>query len=478
MKKFFIIALVVLLVCGIGAAAVFYYHQAKYITIGDQVIARDATYLNLHDEPLAEPEKLAELKQLTQLDLLGTGITTEQYLWLKDRLPNCQISWSVPFQGQYYQNETSLLRITQLSQADIDQLVYFPNLAQIDAPDCRDYAALQALKARYPQCYVRYQIALGDQKLEPTVTELTLNDPDISELEEALPYLPELQAVTLTGALPGNEAIHKLQLAYPGITFIWRFTLCGVEVTSQDTLVDLSNIPMESTQEVEAALGYFNNLERVIMCDCGISNEEMDAMGQRNPNVRFVWTVSLGPNIRLRTDASYFMPYQYRCSFTDKDTANLKYCIDLICLDIGHFPISDVSFLAYMPHMKYLIIALTNVTDISAMTGMQELEYAELFTTGIEDYSPLLTCPNLRDLNICYATPKDCSVLCQLTQLENLYIKEWTPVPYIDELKAALPHVNIVYKSKESPSSTADGWRNLPRYYQMRDVLGMFYLKG
>lgn len=476
MKKFFIIFLVFLLICLAAVVAGLYYLESTYITIGGQVISRDITDLDLHDETLFEPEKLAKLQQLTQLELLDISITEEQYLWLSAQLPDCDISWSVPFQGQRYPNDTSALQITKLTEKDIAQLVYFPHLAQIDALECQDYAAIQTLKARYPKCDVRYQITLDNQKLEPTVTELSLQDPDISELGEVLPYLPELQTVTLTGKLPDNREIHQLQLAYPNVRFIWSFSLCGLEVNTQDSFIELSNIPMESTQEVAAAIPYFNCLERVEMCDCGISDEDMGALCNQYPNVRFVWTVSLGPNIRLRTDATYFMPYQYKCDFTDKDAVNLKYCVDLICLDLGHFPISDVSFLANMPHMKYLILALTKVTDISSMAGMQELEYAELFTTGIRDYSPLLTCPNLRDLNICYATPPDCSVLRQLTQLENLYIKEWTPLPYLDELKAALPHVNIVNKSVESSSSTSDGWRKLPRYYQMRDILNMVYL--
>jgi hypothetical protein len=202
------------------------------------------------------------------------------------------------------------------------------------------------------------------------------------------------------------------------------------------------------------------------------------ALGKRNPETRFVWTVSIGPLVRLRTDATYFMPYQYQANLNDSHTANLKYCIDLTCIDLGHMDVSDVSFLKYMPHMKYLLIAISPVSDISALAGLQELEYAELFYSNIRDYTPLLSCPNLKDLNISYATPPDCSVLAQLTQLETLYIKEWKPIPYIDELRAALPNTKIVYLSYESPSSTADGWRKLPRYYAMRDLLGMPYLNG
>lgn len=478
MKKFFIILLVVVLLCGAVAAGGYFYFQANYDLVNGEALPKTQTQLDLRGAALPPIEELTQLQQLQQLDLRDTGLTAQQYQLLAQQLPNCQISWSVPFQGQHYPNDTAALTVTQLSEADIAQLAYFSKLTRIDAPDCTDYAALQTLQAQYPQCSVHYQIALADQKLAYTTTELTLQDPDLSELEAVLPYLPELQTVTLTGTLPANAEIHKLQLAYPEVCFVWSFNLCGVEVSTLDTIVDLSNIPMESVLEVESALPCFNNLERVIMCDCGISNEEMDALGQRNPDVRFVWTVSIGYNVRLRTDATYFMPYQYGAHLSDADTENLKYCIDLTCIDLGHMNVSDVSFLRYMPHMKYLLIAISPVADISPLAGLQELEYAELFYSNIQDYTPLLSCPNLRDLNICYATPPDASVLVQLTWLENLYIKEWKPIPYIDELRAALPNTNIVYLSYESPSSTADGWRRLPRYYAMRDLLGMPYFTG
>ena len=478
MKKFWIILLVIVLVLGAAAAGVLYYYRETSCVVGEYVVDKTETRLDLRGMWIPPLDEITQLTQLQWLDMRDTGLTTEQYLYLKQQLPNCEILWSVPFQGAYYSLDTEILSITQLSESDINQLVYFPKLTQIDALGCTDYAALQTLQAQYPQFDVLYEIAIADHSLAYTATELTLQDPALSELEAVLPYLPEMQTVTLTGVLPANEEIHKLQLAYPNICFIWSFTLCGVEVTTQDTIVDLSNIPMESTQEVEAALPYFNCLERVIMCDCGISNEEMDALGQRNPDVRFVWTVSIGYNVRLRTDATYFMPYQHKAYLTDADTANLKYCIDLICIDLGHMEVSDVSFLRYMPHMKYLLIAISPVADISPLAGLQELEYAELFYSNIQDYTPLLSCPNLRDLNICYATPPDASVLVQLTWLENLYIKEWKPIPYIDELRAALPNTNIVYLSYESPSSTADGWRKLPRYYAMRDLLGMPYFTG
>ena len=539
MKKILIILIVVFAL--LIAAAGYLFVDANYVIVGG-IHSRDVTKLDLSGQQLSKPEKLARLTQLTHLNLRDTGITEDQYRLLAQKLPDCEILWSVPFQGAYYPNDIESLRITQLAESDIALFAHFPNLTQIDADDCsdlsalvalqkayphlsvsywvslggkifpsnatalaigngtaedlcetlailpdvtrvdasgcRDYAAIQALQEQYPQCAFTYKVYVGDQVLAHTTTKLTVQDPDLEELKAALPYLPALQTLQLTGSLPDNEDIHQLQKAHPAVKFIWTLTLCGKEVSTAAKAIDLSNIPMEDTQEVEAALPYFNNLEKVIMCDCGISNEEMDLLGQRHPETRFVWTVSIGPDIRLRTDATYLMPYKFGTKLTDSQTKNLKYCVDLICIDLGHNAISDVSFLKYMPHMKYLLLGQTPVSDISACAGLKELEYAELFMTGIQDYSPLLSCPNLRDLNICFSVPRDISVLCQLTQLENLYAKANWSSSKEQQLRQALPNVNLVLEPRPDNSSTGSGWRELPRYFAMRDLLGMWYMTG
>ena len=538
MKK--IVIVLVLILALLVAVAGYLFFDANYIYVGS-IQPRNATELDLRGTKITNSEKLLELTQLQQLDLRNTGITEEQYLMLAEQLPNCTIYWSVPFQGRYYSNDSQSVSIDKITQEEIELLTYFQNLIQVDATNCADLDAIETLQATYPELSIRYSVPFGSKKLSPdttsltlgtrtledlakalphlpnvtqvdangcldyagllalqeqypnctigysvlfsgmavenSTTDLTIQNPVLAELETALPYLTNLKTITFTGTLPANEEIHKLQVAYPNIAFIWNFQLCGITVNTAATELDLSNIPMENVQVVESVLPYFNNLQKVVMCDCGISNEDMEQLGQRNPDIRFVWTVSIGPHIRLRTDATYLMPYQYGTKLTDSQTHNLKYCVDLICIDLGHSDVSGVSFLQYMPHMKYLLLAQTQVSDISAVAGLQELEYAELFMTNIKDYSPLLSCPNLRDLNISYAIPKDISVLCQLTQLDNLYAKARWDAENEAQLRAALPDVHIVLDAASNDSATGNGWRSLPRYYAMRDLLGMKYME-
>ena len=472
MKKYLIILLAVLLV---GAVAGFLF-LGTYLFATDTVTPPAVTQMDLRGQALPDLETLAQQTQLQQLDLRDTGLTVEQYQMLAEKLPGCEIIWSIPFQGQYYPNSTTHLQVTKLTQEDAALLAYFPGLTQLDVSGCEDYAFLTQLQEQHPQWSIRYQVALAGQSLDHTATELTLQDPVLADLEAVLPYLPQLNRVTLTGTLPGNDEIHQLQEAYPNICFVWTFSLCGVEVSTLDSMIVLSNIPMESTQEVESALPYFYNLERVEMCDCGISNEEMDALGKRNPDVRFIWAVSIGWKIRLRTDATALIPLKYETIVGNYETANLKYCVDMVCLDLGHHEVTDLSFVTYMPKLKYLVLADSAIADISPLAGHPSLEYLELFVTNVRDYSPLISCPNLKDLNICYAAPRDASALVQMTGLENLYIKTGGTPHYIDELLQALPNTNIVYDSSKDSHATGDGWRKLPRYYEMRDLLGMHYM--
>ena len=45
------------------------------------------------------------------------------------------------------------------------------------------------------------------------------------------------------------------------------------------------------------------------------------------------------------------------------------------------------------------------------------------------------------------------------------------------QLRAALPGVHIVLDAVSNDSATGNGWRSLPRYYAMRDLLGMEYME-
>lgn len=522
------------------AGGLILWHYSGCQIIGGKFCTQSTAQLDLSGQPFREGEKLAAMESLKQLDLRDSGMTVEEFDVLQAALPQCSIAWSVPFQGGYYPHDTRHLSVSTLTGEDLRMLSYFPKLEsvdatgcadlsavaklmevypallvdylvplggelvspqaqeltlgsdsvqaleqalrmlpqvrEVDATQCPDYVGLFALQQRYPQIQIRYTVTIDGGTAEYSATELSVDSPVLEQLERALGCLPNLQALTLTGKLPSSEQLHALQLKFPHISFRWSFSLCGVTVSTMDKTLNLSGIAMESVDQVEKALAWFNCLETVEMCGCSIPSEEMAALAQRNPAIRFIWTVNIGKKIQIRTDAEYLMPFRYGVTLTDEDIGELKYCTDMICLDLGHSLISDVSFLTYMPKLQYLTLGETPVSDISAMAGLENLVFLELFLTKVQDYSPLLSCPNLRDLNISYAIPKDMTVLCQLKQVKHMHLKGLWQDEWKQQLMQALPETTFVFAGTGDISSTGDGWRKLENYYRMRDILDMPYM--
>ena len=180
----------------------------------------------------------------------------------------------------------------------------------------------------------------------------------------------------------------------------------------------------------------------------------------------------LGPSIALRTDKDNFMPNHFGVGQLFNDYAyNLRYCEDMVCLDIGHMTLTNIDFVTYMPKLKYLILAWTEVQYIEPIRSCKNLIWLELDNSCIRDYSPLVDCTALQDLNI-GRTYCDITPITQMTWLKNLYMifcdggKAWTA-------SQALPDTHIV---ASGDATVGGGWRRLPNYYDMRDCLGMYYM--
>lgn len=482
MKKKVILTVLALLVILAGVAAKLakdWWHDT-YIVIDEVKIRRDVAALDYSGTGVAELEKLEELTALGELDLRDTGLTVEQYERLCAALPQCKILWSVPFQGGYLDMDTESIVVTSLSEEDVAQLKYLEKLHTVDAGGCRDYEVLMALKAARTDLAISYTVRIGDTEYADTIEELALENADPAEVDVALRYLEHLTAVTFTGTAPENEQIYQWKCAYPDVRFLWDFEVCGVSTNSMATELILSGIQMENVEDVEDSLKYFYNLQKVEMCKCGIPSEEMDALWKRHPETRFVWTVQVGV-CELRTDITSFMPYKFGydgySKLKDRHMGELKYCVDLVCMDLGHMAISDYSFLNCMPNMQYLILAHTEGDDFSALASLKELKYLELFMTTFDQAEILVGLTKLEDLNLGTSRIDNIEPLKEMTWLKHLWLPATKKVSPTEkrELLAALPDTVINY---QGGASTGNGWREIPNYYTMRDLLGMPYMAG
>ena len=496
------------------------------------------------------------------LDLRGQEISAEHYEKLRRKLPRCQIQWDIPFQGEYLPQDTTAVTVSNLTEGQVRQLDYLLKLQTVNAEGCTDYASLAALKERRPEVDVIYTVVLGDEEYPQDTTQVTISGLPLEEVER-LNYLPELEAVKITAGsnnaamgavmelcrereidfvveiggktyteettqmrltnaadgdlslirgLPALKTLHLVnpkakaeiliatQVAYPDIDISWEMEVCGVPVSSDATEVDLSGATVESIAELEEAMVYFPNAEKLILYSCvdprlagtipqdvegvrpgGVTDmkkatvmdyEELAAFRDRvRDQYKVVWTVPIGKKLTVNTDDTSFMPTrEHVYYFLDSESYNLRYCEDMICIDVGHMAITHIDFVEFMPKLQFLILAHTEVRTIEPLANCKELKFLELDWSTVKDFTPLLECTGLEDLNI-GNTYADLTPITQMTWLKNLWMIGRSSAAY--KVTQALTDTNVVYAGD---ATVASGWRNLDNYFAMRDILKMEYM--
>lgn len=459
-KRIVIILIAVLLLVAAGGIGYYTWYQNSHIFVEEAVYAKD----------------------LTELDLRGTGVSLEHYEAVHQQLPDCEIRYDLPFQGGFYADDTTELSITSLTDTEVELLDYLPGLQTVHAEGCRDYAQLRALQERRPDCTVTYTVPLFGKEYPQDTKELSFGSEqlDMAELKAALSNLPQMEKVFFQQpTVPAAELIDLME-ACPEISVTWEKDFFGTAYTSDVTELDLTGTQMETLDGVEEAAAYFPALEKLILSECGpdpsrrkwIDYETMAAFREKmRPQYKVVWTVQIN-NLKVRTDETYFMPAKHHEVVTNFQVQNLKYCEDMICVDLGHMAIQDISFVEGMPHLKYFIIVDAPLMYIDSISTCKELIYLEFFWTWLNDFTPLLECTAMQDLNVS-RTNGDPMVFKEMTWLKNLWIdgNDLTEAEKV-ELEAALPNTYIKYCYG---LMAGNGWRFLQNYYDMRDLLGMPY---
>ena len=519
-------------------------------------------------------------KDAETVDLRGKAIELEEYELFRSEFPESNILWDVPFQGSTYSQETDALTVTTLTQEDVQMLAHFPQLTQLDARECRDYAQLESLIQENPQLQVLCSVELdgtaytqdanevrlngctpeeltalkcltkletiqitngiapevytqlqahcqekqiemhytvNGELLSGDTTELTLTEATDEDVAVAA-LMTQLKTLHLTNPTAQAENVLALQTQLPNTQVTWEMDILGMTFSNDATEIDLTDIlsrpsanrespyyrataqyvlgtrdPLPSavslryevlmnredeTQdlitELEAAMEYFPNLEQLVMVGCFLDNEAMAAFREAHrEDYKVVWTVKCG-DIAPRTDAKYFMPAKYNVyTFTAEDGINLKYCEEVESIDIGHMHTNDVSFVRYMPNLKYLVLGENTIKDISPLSSCKNLKFLEIQRSRVDDLTPLLECTALEDLNIGTLWDIDLEVVKQMTWLKNLWMATFKD--HLKEMEAALPNTTI--KAPVDTTVINNGWRELPNYYAARDMLLMYYME-
>jgi len=261
--------------------------------------------------------------------------------------------------------------------------------------------------------------------------------------------------------------IHTLLETFPDKTIQYHIRV-GKRTVSWDTVdVDLSHTKYEELSTLTDALDLLPNAKTVTTWGRVFTAEELDELYLRYPNIEKINCKVKMANHALRTDITAFCTKhasytKYR--YTEEDFASLRYCQDLLGLDIGHNSATSLEFLNDLPKLKVLIVADNDLTDISPLANQTDLQYLELINNEITDLSPLANCTELIDLHIGKCNVSDITPLLGLTKLERLWLGG-NPISEEDiaRLQEALPNCQINYTAIDHP--TAEGWRQgHPRY--------------
>lgn len=424
-------------------------------------------------------QMLAFLNELQVLD--GRNCTDIQLLAQARRMyPDVQIMYTVSVGGGDYPQDARTVELYGLTEEDIWKLECLQELVQVTVFECSDRELLQQLKIQYPQWNLDWWITLGEENFHYDAQRVTAHAATQEQLESAMLGFTALESLTLVNPKAGGDYLVGLRERYPDMEIRWELDFQGVIYSDDMTEVDISHAAIESTEQAENIGSYFPNLEKLIVDSGSIDNDTMAEFRERmRTGYKVVWTVVCGTgkygSFEVRTDETTFMPLKHGIYyFHDDDMYNVRYCEDMVCMDVGHMTFTDVSFVEYMPHLKYLILNFTSVKDITPLSSCKELVFLELDHSWVTDYSPLLGCTALEDLNLgdTYGDPEPIS---QMTWLKNLWwvSRSMSVKAYLEQ---TLTDTYILFQP-DSKQTTSFGWRKLPNYYAMRDMLKMPYME-
>lgn len=303
----------------------------------------------------------------------------------------------------------------------------------------------------------------------------------MESLASALDASADILQVDLTGAPLTAEERRTLLARYPQVDFLWTVPLCGLEVSSTATEVDLSGRWRGDLAELRDALDTLPHLESVWMWNCSLNRSDQVALSQEYPDVFFGWTITINSTHELRTDDTAFSTLGRKPQLMPSNTQAFTLCPNLLALDIGHNTIMDLSFLYDCSKLKVLILADDELEDITPLACQTELEYLELFMNRITDISALANMTQLRDVNLAYNDITDLSPLYELPHLERVWLMMNSRLTdeEVQRLREHQPDCEIVTRSDGATGEVMrqDGslipgssWRDHPHYFTIRYI--------
>lgn len=445
-------------------------------TVFGQTVSEETPRITVQapfDFSAVSDESLSALSPSVSIDVVFTDGWSGDLSAFADFLSFSQSHPDLHIEAQFPQGDAPVDR-TELT---VDQpfdgldavLAACPSLQALTLSDSFSRESIAAIAAAHPSLRILWEDA-GFGASDSSATALTVTgDADPAALGEYLNCFPALETVDLRGCSLSESDGSALCRRFPSVAFLRTVTLNGVPTDTNATELNLDNAVIESYDAFSEALGFFPRLSHVELNDCSLSNEQLAALRDRYPEKGIVWTVRIR-TYRIRTDSVAFSAKSsgYNTNrMTSMDVDPLRYCTDLIALDLGHNDLTDLDFLRPLTNLQVLMLADSRkLEDISVIGTLHRLKYLELFMTGVSDITPIGELPELLDVNLCVTKVADVSPLLSCKKLERIWLGTQTVQNHTTEesirlIEDAFPNADI---ELDTASCTGHGWREHPRY--------------
>lgn len=416
-----------------------------------------------------------------EMDLRELNLSTDELRALFDAYPTKRFAYRVPLLGGRYAPDTEALdlRDKPVDTAAIeDALMLLPAVNDIDLRGVpAPIESVRELTGTFPDIAFKFSFDVPQAAMtsEDASVRVTGDYAALSAYVDFIDYMPNLQMVDAADIELTPEQVDEVHTHANGDKVLYGITVFGNKLTSEATELNLDGVKVGGVEAVEACIARLPKLTKISLVGTDLTQDQCGQLFDEYPEIKFVFVIKFG-KYTLRTDATAFSTLLgdgNRYGYNDKTFEPIRYCTDLMMLDLGHNGITNLENFKGLTKLRVLILADNKITNIDPIAGFTDLEFCELFLNDITDMSPLTGLTKLMDLNIFYnPVGANYEVLKDMTWLKRLWCGGCRlSSDQIKDLRAALSNTTI---NTEGRSSTGKGWRRHSHY----DTLQQMYQEG
>lgn len=371
---------------------------------------------------------LARLPELKTLTLTGSTFSLKSQLALKEKFPSVSFVWDVTLAGKTFVSDALALDFTgtPLTEKDLSEigaaLVLLPDAKSVTLTACGlSGDALRTFSAAHPEILTIWEtqlfgVTFTTDAEEIEFTDIPLTVEDAAQIEDMLPYMPNLKKVVMLRCGISNENMEEINLRHEDVQFVWMVQVYAYGVRTDQTYFSIYN--------------------------CEYFYGEYDHLADDLRYCHDMIAVDLG-HMHLYGD-TYFLTQM----------PHLQY---LILSSAGPNPIPE---LGTLKELRFLELGKASFTDITMLSECTSLTDIDLMYKRIKSDE---------------VAEADVQTLCKMTWLKRLYLGgNMYNEEQMQRLYDSLPNTQIVIHN--SPEWEKNRWREAEIYFEMRDALHMYYI--